>query len=78
MAAQRLLACIREGDLAARLGGDEFAVMICGVDQERATAIARRMVDVLHEPFTVGGPPAHAWAPASGSRTAPSTGPPTT
>jgi diguanylate cyclase (GGDEF)-like protein/PAS domain S-box-containing protein len=54
-AAQRLLGCIREGDLVARLGGDEFAVMMAGVDGAHAAAIARRMVDVLHEPFTVSG-----------------------
>ena len=55
VAAQRLLGCIREGDLAARLGGDEFAVMLSGVDRARAGAIARRMVEALHEPFTVAG-----------------------
>jgi diguanylate cyclase (GGDEF)-like protein/PAS domain S-box-containing protein len=55
VAAQRLLGCIRDGDLVARLGGDEFAVMMCGVDRAHAAAIARRMVDVLHEPFTVSG-----------------------
>jgi diguanylate cyclase (GGDEF)-like protein/PAS domain S-box-containing protein len=55
VAAKRLLGCIREGDLAARLGGDEFAVMLAGVDRAHAAAIARRMVDALHEPFTVSG-----------------------
>ena len=35
VAAQRLLGCVREGDIAARLGGDEFAVMICSVDPRR-------------------------------------------
>jgi diguanylate cyclase (GGDEF)-like protein/PAS domain S-box-containing protein len=54
-AARRLLGCTREGDLAARLGGDEFAVMLRGVDRGQAVAVARRMVDVLHEPFTVAG-----------------------
>ena len=54
-AARRLLGCVREGDIAARLGGDEFAVMICSVDPDDALAIAGRVVDVLHEPFTVAG-----------------------
>ncbi len=54
-AARRLIACTREGDLAARLGGDEFAVLICDVDREQAVAVARRIVDVLHGPFTVAG-----------------------
>jgi diguanylate cyclase (GGDEF)-like protein/PAS domain S-box-containing protein len=55
MAARRLLDCTRKGDLAARLGGDEFAVMLCAVKREDALDIARRMVDVLHDPFTVAG-----------------------
>jgi len=55
VAAQRLLGCVREGDLAARLGGDEFALMLSGVDRAHAAAVARRMVEALHEPFTVGG-----------------------
>jgi diguanylate cyclase (GGDEF)-like protein/PAS domain S-box-containing protein len=52
VAAQRLLTCVREGDLAARLGGDEFAVMVCSVDRDDAVAIAGRIVEVLQEPFT--------------------------
>ena len=55
VAAQRLLGCVRDGDVAARLGGDEFAVMICSVDRDNAVGIAGRIVEVLHEPFTVGG-----------------------
>jgi diguanylate cyclase (GGDEF)-like protein/PAS domain S-box-containing protein len=55
MAARRLLDCTRKGDLAARLGGDEFAVMLCAVEREDCLDIARRMVDVLHDPFTVAG-----------------------
>lgn len=55
IAARRLLGCVRDGDLAARLGGDEFAVLIAGPDREHAVAIARRMVDALHEPLVVSG-----------------------
>ncbi len=40
VAAQRLLGCVRDGDVAARLGGDEFAVMICSVDRDDAVGIA--------------------------------------
>jgi diguanylate cyclase (GGDEF)-like protein/PAS domain S-box-containing protein len=54
-AAQRLLGCIRDGDLAARLGGDEFAAVIVDVGREQALTIARRMVAALLEPFTVSG-----------------------
>lgn len=52
VAAQRLLGCVREDDVAARLGGDEFAIMIGSVDQDDAVAIARRIVEVLQDPFT--------------------------
>ena len=55
LAAQRLLGCVREGDVVARLGGDEFAAMIADVDLDGALTIAERMVEVLHEPFTVAG-----------------------
>ena len=55
LAAHRLLGCVRDSDIVARLGGDEFAAMLCDVDREQAMGIARRMVDVLHEPFTIAG-----------------------
>ena len=55
VAAERLLGCVRDDDVAARLGGDEFAFMICSVDRDDAVAIAGRIVEVLHEPFTVAG-----------------------
>ena len=53
LAAQRLLGCVREEDMAARLGGDEFAVLAGHPHQ--AVAIGRRIVDVLSQPFTVAG-----------------------
>ena len=55
VAARRLLGCVRDGDVAARLGGDEFAVLVTEQDPGRAVAIARRMVEVLHEPLVVSG-----------------------
>jgi diguanylate cyclase (GGDEF)-like protein/PAS domain S-box-containing protein len=55
IAAQRLMGCVREHDMAARLGGDEFAVMCSEVDLEQAVAIADRIVQALHEPFVVAG-----------------------
>ena len=54
-AARRLLGCLRKNDIAARLGGDEFAVMLHDQDRAQALTMARRIVDVLHEPFTVAG-----------------------
>jgi diguanylate cyclase (GGDEF)-like protein len=54
--AARIRACLRRPDTAARLGGDEFALLIEGVDSAiEAEHVARRVLDVLREPFTVSG-----------------------
>ena len=54
--ADRLRACVREVDTVARLGGDEFAVVQVGLDcPEDAGLLARRLVDVLSEPFDLDG-----------------------
>jgi diguanylate cyclase (GGDEF)-like protein/PAS domain S-box-containing protein len=52
--AARIDPLLRPSDTAARFGGDEFAVLLDGVDGEtQARAIARRILDALHPPFTV-------------------------
>ena len=38
--AQRLQACVREGDTVARLGGDEFVVMLTGLETDPQTSAA--------------------------------------
>ena len=54
--AARIRGCLRRPDTAARLGGDEFAILIEGVDSAtEAEHVARRVIDVLREPFTVSG-----------------------
>ena len=54
--AQRLRACVRDTEFVARLGGDEFAVLQCGTPQPLgSTALARRIIAVLSEPFNLGG-----------------------
>jgi diguanylate cyclase (GGDEF)-like protein len=54
--AARIRACLRRPDTAARLGGDEFALLIEGVDSAtEAEHVARRVLDVLRESFTVSG-----------------------
>jgi diguanylate cyclase (GGDEF)-like protein/PAS domain S-box-containing protein len=52
--AARIDPVLRPTDTAARLGGDEFAVLLDGVDgMTQARAIAQRIVDALHDPFTI-------------------------
>jgi diguanylate cyclase (GGDEF)-like protein len=55
-AARRLRGCLRAGDLPARLGGDEFAVVLGPTVEARpGEAVAARLVDVLGEPYRLGG-----------------------
>ena len=64
--AQRLRQALRAGDevhqrpsyqhTAGRVGGDEFVVVLEGVHgRDEASAIARRLLDVLAEPYDLGG-----------------------
>jgi diguanylate cyclase (GGDEF)-like protein/PAS domain S-box-containing protein len=54
--AKRLSQCVRKTDTVARLGGDEFTVILNGVeDSQGAATVARKIVDVLSEPFNIGG-----------------------
>jgi diguanylate cyclase (GGDEF)-like protein len=52
--ARRLQGLVRADDLVARLGGDEFAVLIAGT-QQAAVEAAERVVDLLAQPYRVGG-----------------------
>jgi diguanylate cyclase (GGDEF)-like protein len=52
MVGDRLKGCVRAGDTIARLGGDEFAILLEDLQDPRDAAMAaRRMLDVLAEPF---------------------------
>lgn len=52
--ADRLLACVREGDVVARLGGDEFAILQNGVGRpEDAKLLAERILDTMETPFFI-------------------------
>ena len=51
---QRLRDCARETDLVVRFGGDEFVIVQEKANQPAdATALARRLVDIMSEPFDI-------------------------
>lgn len=55
-AARRVSACLREEDSSARLGADEFTVLLEQVaDDAGAARVAQRIIEVLHQPFVLGG-----------------------
>lgn len=54
--ADRLRSCVREDDTIARLGGDEFALLLRDGDQPcDASAVARRILDVVRQPVVLEG-----------------------
>jgi diguanylate cyclase (GGDEF)-like protein/PAS domain S-box-containing protein len=56
MVAERLAACVREGDTVARLGGDEFAIIqhrIAGPDGP--ASLAHRVVEAMGKVFDLDG-----------------------
>ena len=54
--AQRLRACVKEGDTVARLAGDEFTVILRNVaEPESASVVAERIIDSLKLPVNLGG-----------------------
>ncbi len=56
--AERLDACVREGDTVARLGSDEFAILLVGVDRpEGAAELAKRVIQVMSAPFYLDDAP---------------------
>ncbi len=52
--ADRLRACLGEGDVLARMSADEFGILVEGADAERATEAAERLTLAFQPPFTVG------------------------
>ena len=55
--AQRLVACVREGDTVARLGGDEFVVLLEGLSENRLEAstqagvAGKNILAALNQPY---------------------------
>lgn len=57
--AERLLACVRETDTAARFGGDEFVLVLSDIkNNDDATHVARKVLDVLSQKLDLDGPDA--------------------
>ena len=57
----RLAACIPASDTVARLGGDEFALIVTEMQwPEDAAAVARKVMQVMAEPFRLDGQEMHA------------------
>jgi len=54
LVAKRLRSIVRQEDAVARLGGDEFAILVSSAQGNLAT-LARRLVDVLGQPYLVDG-----------------------
>ncbi len=56
LAAQRMLAVVREEDTVARLGGDEFLIVLWHVsDTDDAAMVALKVIDALAQPYQVEG-----------------------
>ena len=54
--AERLRACVREGDTVARLGGDEFAIVLPNMlDAAEVDALALRIIAAIGAPYEVNG-----------------------
>jgi diguanylate cyclase (GGDEF)-like protein len=54
--AQRLRACVKEGDTVARLGGDEFTIVLRQVpDPDAVRSVADRIIAALETPVNVAG-----------------------
>lgn len=58
--AERLIACVREGDTVARLGGDEFVIMLEDLSEHdieaaaQTEAISEKILTTLNSPYQLG------------------------
>jgi diguanylate cyclase (GGDEF)-like protein len=49
--AKRLCASVRDADVVCRIGGDEFVILLPGITDDEAAAVARRIIAHVAEPF---------------------------
>jgi len=60
MIADRLRACLREGDTVARVGGDEFTILLPAVPgEDEAADVARKILAKVSEPYFVADDELH-------------------
>lgn len=66
--ANRLGACLREGDTVARMGGDEFVVMLLDLSEDsvaaaaQAESVCKQIQKALRQPYLLGNHPHHSTA----------------
>jgi len=53
--AEKLSACIRQGDAVYRVGGDEFAMILPNIDRENAVIVAEKFIRTLSQPLNIEG-----------------------
>ncbi len=53
--AKRLTALVRPTDVVSRLGGDEFVILCEDMDENGATRLAKRIIEVVPKPIEVDG-----------------------
>jgi diguanylate cyclase (GGDEF)-like protein/PAS domain S-box-containing protein len=59
VAASRIVAQVRDGDLVGRLGGDEFVIVVEGMSDAEAADLAGRITGAVGEPISHGGRTLH-------------------
>lgn len=52
--AKKLRDALRDTDTAARFGGDEFALLLPDCGEKASAAVAKKIVEILHEPIIFG------------------------